>query len=70
MILSFNNELSEIEKILDIQIPPTRALEVASVLMGLLDRGIGMEQKRIIDIIQRKGMNPQPLIQEIRRPLR
>lgn len=72
MILDFTEEVDEILAILRIEfaISPKQSVEVMAVLVKLLDRGMAAERSRIIDIIQRFGMNPMPLVEKIRKPIR
>ncbi|TJV51137.1 MAG: hypothetical protein E5Y01_16245 [Mesorhizobium sp.] len=73
MILDFGKEVSAIIGALDLdpaEVPPERGMRVAMVLVAVLDRGIGQEQRRILDIIARKALNAADLRAEIQRPRR
>lgn len=71
MILNFEKEVQEIVDALgggggynD------KAMKISMVLACVLDRGIGEERRRCIQIIQRMAINPQPIVAEIRKPIR
>lgn len=69
MILDFTKEIEALETVIG-NIPTSWRMEIAMVLATVVDRGIAAEQKRIVEILKRKAMNPQELIAEIRRPQR
>ena len=73
MILDFTEELDEMMKILHLQgdaVSSAQSMELMGVCIKLLDRGMAAERSRIIELVQRYGMNPGPLIEKIRKPLR
>ncbi|TGP28224.1 hypothetical protein EN875_032215 [Mesorhizobium sp. M2D.F.Ca.ET.232.01.1.1] len=73
MILDSGKEVSAILDALDLdpsEVPPERGMRVAMVLVAVLDRGIGQEQRRILNIIAHKALNAAELRAEITRPRR
>jgi hypothetical protein len=69
MMLDFSKECREIERLVAAS-GGKAGLEVAMVLVEVLDRGMAEEQARIIRIIQQHGTNPLALVERIRRPVR
>lgn len=69
MILNFAENVDEIEKIVG---KPVDRMAVSMVLATILDRGIAMERKRVIAILQRNRnvINVRDVVAEINKPLR
>jgi hypothetical protein len=70
MILEFSKELAELERVLGIQVPRDKVVEISFIFAGIMDHAMALEQKRIIKIIQLKAANPRELVREIERPIR
>jgi hypothetical protein len=73
MILDFGKEVSAIIDALGLDpasVDMDRGMKVAMVLVTVLDKGMSAERERIIRIVQQHAMNPMPLVERIRRPLR
>jgi hypothetical protein len=69
VILNFDKEIAELQA-LGVTIPDGKELEVAFVLVKVLSRGYDDAIKRAVGIVQRKAINPMPIVEEIRRPIR
>jgi hypothetical protein len=47
--------------------PQKLRMRLAMEVVVLMDRGASQEQARCIEIIQRHGMNPMPVVEHIRK---
>lgn len=70
MILDFHNEIAEIRAALTAPKTAHPDLEIAALLATVYARGMEMEKRRMIKVIQRLAMNPGPIVAAIRRPER
>lgn len=73
MILDFRHEIDEALAAIGTvrpDITPQQALALAMVFAKVLDRGMGQERRRVLDIIARKALNASDLRAEIQRPVR
>lgn len=70
MILTFDKEIEEILVLIGSDVGSKTRMEVAMILAGVLDRGMGMERRRVLDIVARKALNASDLRAEINRPVR
>lgn len=76
MIFSFNKEIDDIIAALDLSedlsadISRNSGMKLAMILVGVLDRGMGMERDRCIRIVQKLSLNAMDVTKEIRKPLR
>ena len=71
MILNFSNEIDEALSAIGVTgLDSKQTMALALVFAKVLDRGIGEERRRILDIIARKALNAAELRAEIQRPLR
>jgi hypothetical protein len=73
MILDFTEELDEMMQILHLQgdaVSSKQSMELMGVCVRLLDRGMAAERSRVIQLVQKHAMNPGPLVERIRKPLR
>lgn len=73
MIMDFTPEVDEILKLLRVEhadVSSEQSVELMGLLFKLLDKGMAAERSRVIGIIQKFGINPQPLVEKIRKPIR
>lgn len=73
MIFDFGKEVSAIIDALGLdpsEVSPAQGMQVAMVLVTVLDKGISGERARILDIVARKALNAAALRAEINRPVR
>lgn len=73
MILDFTDEIDEALAAVCLNrsdITSKQAMALAVVFAKVLDRGMGTERRRVIDIVARKAMNAAELRAEINRPVR
>lgn len=66
MILNMSKQLAAVKAAIESGDDMGAAIELASIYSA----GMAMERERVITIIQQHGMNPLPLIEKIRRPIR
>jgi hypothetical protein len=62
----FKDEIADIRAAIEEE----DGMKIAMALFRVWDKGIGWERERIIPIIQRMAVNPQPIVAAIRKPLR
>ena len=72
MILSFHEEVAKIEDVFGTTLTSEKGLELSMILVGLLDRGMSTERRRIIGMLQqnRNVMNVRQVVDDINKPLR
>jgi hypothetical protein len=71
MILNFSNEIDEALAAIGVTgLDSKQTMALAMVFAKVLDRGMGAERRRCLDIVARKAMNAAELRAEIQRPLR
>lgn len=73
MILDFTEEVDEMLQILHLQratVTNKQSMELMGICIQLIDKGMAAERSRVIDLVQRHAMNPGPLLEKIRKPLR
>lgn len=71
MILNFSNEIDEALTAIGVTgLSSKQTMALTVVFANVLDRGIGQERRRVLDIIARKALNASELRAEITRPIR
>ena len=71
MILNFSNEIDEALSAIGVTgLTSQQTMALAMVFAKVLDKGMGTERRRVLDIIARKALNAAELRAEINRPLR
>lgn len=73
MIMDFTKEVDEILVVLGIKhddVSKEQSMELMGVLFKLLDKGIGFERNRVVDLVQRHAINPMAIVEKIRKPVR
>lgn len=71
MVLDFSNEIDEALQAIGVTgLDSKQTMALAMVFAKVLDRGMGTERRRCLDIIARKAMNAAELRAEIARPVR
>lgn len=71
MILDFTNEIDEALAAIGVTgLTSAQTMTLAVILAKVLDKGMGMERRRVLDIVARKAMNAAELRAEINRSVR
>ncbi|ESY42075.1 hypothetical protein X747_15040 [Mesorhizobium sp. LNJC384A00] len=71
MILDFTNEIDEALAAIGVTgLTSKQTMALAMVFAKVLDRGMGTERRRVLDIVARKAMNAAELRAEINRSVR
>jgi hypothetical protein len=73
MIINLAQELDEIFDILGLKkddVSDEQQMELATVCFKCFDKGFSIGTQRAIHTVQRMAINPQPIVNEIRKPVR
>jgi hypothetical protein len=73
MIVELGKEVDEILEILHLEkdsVTQDQAMELMAVCFKCFDKGFGIGTQRAIHTVQRMAINPQPIVNEIRKPVR
>jgi hypothetical protein len=71
MILDFTNEMDEALASIGVTgLTSAQTMSLAVVFAKVLDKGMGMERRRVLDIVARKAINGAELRAEINRSVR
>lgn len=73
MIINLGKEVDEILEILHLEkdaVTQDQAMEIMTVCFKAFDKGFSTGTQRAIHTVQRMAINPQPIVKEIRKPIR
>jgi len=70
MILSFEKEIEELETIFISSLSPDASMNVVMALLKIYLRGRSEGIDHAVRIVQRRAINPMPIVEEIRKPIR
>lgn len=73
MIVNLGKEVDQILELLHLEkdaVTRDQAMEIMSVLFQAFNKGYGVGTERAVHTVQKMAINPQPIVREIRKPIR